>query len=213
MEFPLHELMDEQACYDKLVQVLHPQGLGCPRCPSNDMTIHRACRVPVRDYRCQACGRVFNAFTGTILQGTQKRPAQIMLILRGVAQGVSTRQLAREMGLSRWHLLELRHKLQANAAWGPDRTPLADAVTEADEMYQNAGEKRRSAPRSRRSAAPPGEPGPRPRHVGDRPPASAGGGRPRKRRDSPAGATSQHPQGVGGAGTRRHPRRQRGQHR
>jgi hypothetical protein len=31
MEFPLHELMDEQACDDKLVQVLHPEGLGCPR--------------------------------------------------------------------------------------------------------------------------------------------------------------------------------------
>lgn len=213
MEFPLHELMDEQACYDKLVQVLHPEGLVCPRCRCCDETVHRARRAPVLDYRCKACGRVFNAFTGTILQGTHKPPSQIMLILRGVAQGVSTRQLAREMGLSRWHLLELRHKLQANAAAGRDRTQLPDAVTEADEMYQNAGEKRHSAPRSRRSAPSTCEQAPRSRHVADRPTAGAGRGRPRKRTDSPAGATPQHPPGVGGAGAGRHARRQRGQHR
>jgi hypothetical protein len=47
----------------------------------------------------------------------------------------------------------LRHKLQANAAAHCDRAPLADPVVEADEMYQNAGEKRRSAHRSGRPTA------------------------------------------------------------
>jgi len=37
--------------------------------------------------------------------------------------------------------LDLRHRLQARAQAGLDRTALEDTVVEADEMYQNAGEK------------------------------------------------------------------------
>jgi hypothetical protein len=38
-------------------------------------------------------------------------------------------------------LLALRHRLQERARIGMDRNPLGDEVVEADEMYQNAGEK------------------------------------------------------------------------
>ena len=45
MDFPLHTLMDEQACYQKLIQVLHPQGLVCPRCgEAKALTVHRRTR-------------------------------------------------------------------------------------------------------------------------------------------------------------------------
>ncbi len=69
MEFPIAALMDEQACYRWLVEALHPHGLACPRCgpADGDLTVHRRHRVPVLDHRCRACGRVFNAFTGTAL--------------------------------------------------------------------------------------------------------------------------------------------------
>lgn len=154
MDFPILDLMDESACYQRLVEVLHPGGLHCPRCAAADgRQIHRRQREPVLDYRCKHCGRVFNAFTGTALQGTQRRPSQILLFLRGVANGEPTAKLARELGASRVRLLELRHKIQARAAAEQDRSALSDAVVEADEMYQNAGEKRPSAPRSGRPAA------------------------------------------------------------
>jgi hypothetical protein len=32
VDFPLAYLMDEDACYAKLVVVFHPVGLACPRC-------------------------------------------------------------------------------------------------------------------------------------------------------------------------------------
>ena len=32
MDFPITELMDEDACYQKLMNWLHPDGLACPRC-------------------------------------------------------------------------------------------------------------------------------------------------------------------------------------
>jgi transposase len=142
MDFPITDLMDQDACYHKLVGWLHPDGLACPNCKTDDhLRVHRRHRAPVLDYRCTACGRVFNAFIGTALAGTHRTPAEIVLILRGFAQGVPTAQLARELGCDRKHLLELRHLMQDDAARWLDRNPLGDDVVEGDEMYQNAGEK------------------------------------------------------------------------
>jgi hypothetical protein len=64
------------------------------------------------------------------------------MILHGIAKGIPTAQMARELGCDRKELLTLRHRLQERARIGLDRNPLDDAVVEADEMYQNAGEKR-----------------------------------------------------------------------
>ncbi len=142
MDFPLTDLMDQDACYHKLVTLLHPDGLACPACKAADhLRVHRRHRAPVLDWRCTACGRVFNAFTGTAIEGTHRRPAEVMLILRGIAQGVPTARLARELGCDRKHLLTLRRRLQGHAERWLDRRPLGDEVVEADEMYQNAGEK------------------------------------------------------------------------
>jgi transposase len=142
MDFPITDLMDQDACYARLVQWLHPHGLACPRCHRDDrMPVHRRGRAPVLDFRCGHCHRVFNAFTGTSLHGAKRRPAELVLILRGFAQGVPTAQLARELECDRSELLKLRHRVQDAASLGRDRTTLGDAATEADEAYQNAGEK------------------------------------------------------------------------
>src|SRR5918998_1255331 len=36
MDFPIADLMDEDACYAKLVTWLHPDGLASPRCGARD---------------------------------------------------------------------------------------------------------------------------------------------------------------------------------
>jgi len=182
MDFPIIDLMDEDACYAQLISWLHPEGLACPRCHQADrMRIHRSHRAPVRDYRCGHCGRVFNAFTGTALHGLRRRPRELVLLVRGIAQGVPTAQLARELDCDRSELLELRHRLQDAAFRNRDRMPLDDQVLEADEAYQNAGEKRCTPPRSGRPAAAAGQPGPWARQLGERPAAGLRGGGPRER--------------------------------
>ena len=142
MDFPITELMDEQACYDKLVEWLHTGGLACPRCHRAETTyVHRRDRAPILDYRCRACRCAFNAFTGTELRGTKRRPVALLLILRGFAQGASTARLARELECDRLELLRFRHKLQDPAYRFRDLDPLEDSDVEADEAYQNAGKK------------------------------------------------------------------------
>jgi transposase-like protein len=132
-----------------LLGLLHPDGLSCPRCGGADAFVHRYAREPVLDYRCRGCGAVYNAFTGTDWHKTHFRPSQVVLILRSFAQGRSTAGLARELGCSRAHLLERRHRMQARALAAAEAgaTPLPDGTVEADEAYQNAGEKRRPAHR------------------------------------------------------------------
>lgn len=102
--------------------------------------IHRRDRAPILYFRC-SCGRIYNAFSGTVWQGTHHRCSVIVRILQGFSQGVSTLHLANELGIDRKHLLERRHKLQGFMSQACIRKPLPDDVVEADEMYQNAGEK------------------------------------------------------------------------
>ena len=115
LQFPLDELLDEQACYAFLLRVLHPDGLHCPQGHALplDQAPHARHRAPILDYRCRTCGAVFNVFTGTIWSKTRYRCTTIVQILRGIAQGVPTKHLAAELGINRTHLLERRHQIQA----------------------------------------------------------------------------------------------------
>jgi transposase-like protein len=178
MDFPIGELLDQQACHDFLLSSLHPGGLRCPNGHGPEhYYVHRRGRAPVLNHRCRACGSCFNLFTGTVLQGTHYDCGQIVQLLRGILQGASTARLARETGRDRRHLLERRRRLQALAEAARPRAPLPDPVVESDEMYQNAGEKRRAASRPGRPAAPPGQQDQGTRNLRQRPAARAGRGR------------------------------------
>ena len=167
MDLPIADLMDEDACYAKLLARLHPNGLACPRCGSrDDLHVRRRHRAPVLDYLCSTCGRVFNAYTGTGLHETKRRPVELVLIVRGFARGVPTAQLARKLGCDRSELLDFRHRLQEAAGRSLDRAPLGDRVVESDEAYRNAGERRRAASRSRGPAATACQQCAGPRHLG-----------------------------------------------
>jgi transposase-like protein len=50
MDFPISDLMDEGACYRRLLDWLHPGGLACPRCSARDglRVLRRAGRAGVQ---------------------------------------------------------------------------------------------------------------------------------------------------------------------
>ena len=119
-----------------------PRVSHCPRCHTQEgLHIHNSYRDPVFNYRCTQCKCVFNAWTGTFFQGTHWRPSQMVLILRGFTQGVPTAQLARELSCSQKTSFRFKNRFQNQAKSNLDRKPSEDAHVEADEMFQNAGEK------------------------------------------------------------------------
>src|SRR3954452_25481204 len=95
----------------------------------------------VVSYRCHNCHAVFNLFTGTLFSGTHYSCRTLVLFLRGVVQGLPTCLLADELDCDYSTLLAWRHRLQAQALLERSCATLTDDTVEADEMFQNAGEK------------------------------------------------------------------------
>lgn len=158
MDFPIIDLMDNEASTTWLHQYMPGGGLKCPHCKASTKAarVFRQTRQSKLDvFRCGQCQGVYTLYSGTVFQGTQLRPAQVVLLLRGFCKGEPTEPLARELGLSRPTVHKLRRAIQRNAERLQPETPLADRQTETDEMFQNAGEKRRKTLGSERSAASP----------------------------------------------------------
>ena len=76
-----------------------------------------------------------------------------MLLLRGITKGESTARLARELGLSRKQMHNLRQRVQTNLDEMAPTELMQGATFEADEIYQNAGEKKYAPSRRGRPAA------------------------------------------------------------
>ena len=145
MDFPITDLMSEKASAEWIMEHFHPHGLRCPHCgaawaKAREFRTTRTSQLKV--YRCRVCRGIYNLYSGTLFEGRQLRPAQVVLLIRGVLKGESAAALARELGLSRTTITELRHLIQDNAAHIQSEQILPDNVVEADEMFQNAGEKR-----------------------------------------------------------------------
>ena len=143
MDFPILDLMDQQACYQRLSDLLHPDGLACPRCgggrPDRPPPPRRRPRSSTSGARgaggCSTCS------PATAWKGTHRTPAEVLLILRGFAQGVPTAKLARELGASRPHLLELRHQVQARAAAASDRRRCRTPTSRPTRCIKTRGKK------------------------------------------------------------------------
>ena len=152
IDFPIDELFDEAASTAWLERHLHPNGLGCPRCGSTDRRVARR-GGPFLGYRCRDCDRYHTILSGTIFEKTRQPPAKLVLMLRGIAKGESTARLARELAVSRKQMHTIRHRVQENLYQTLPTEVREDEVEfEADELYQNSGEKKRATPRPRRSA-------------------------------------------------------------
>jgi transposase-like protein len=156
MDFPILNICDDELGEAWLQKYFHPQGLHCPTCGASlkqARAFGRTRRGQVTRHRCRHCETVYTVYTGTVFANKQLRPAQVILLLRGVCKGESTASLSRELHLAYDTVHHLRQKLHTNAVRLQPATPLPDAVTETDEMFQNAGEKRHKTQRSQRSPA------------------------------------------------------------
>ena len=146
MDFPILNICDDELGELWLQKHFHPQALRCPKCRASvkqARVFGRSSRSHVTRYRCRRCQRVYTVYTDTVFANKQLRPAQVILLLRGVCKGESTASVSRELYVAYDTVHHLRQQLHAHAIHLQPNTPLPDDVTETDEMFQNAGEKRR----------------------------------------------------------------------
>ncbi|MCS4157961.1 hypothetical protein [Salinibacter ruber] len=99
-------------------------------------------------------GRCSSVSLDTVWSKTHYDCSTIVMLLRGFAKGMPTKWLTDETNLASPSVLDRRHRIQAAVQKGervglPGEAPedgasedgLPDPEVEADEMYQNAGEK------------------------------------------------------------------------
>jgi transposase-like protein len=144
MDFPIVDLFDDDISEVWLLKYFHQNELKCPHCGKN-VEEARVFRTNKKNrltvYRC-VCQGIYNLYSGTVFEGKHFRPAQAILLLRGVCKGEPTATIAREIGVARQTAHDMRKAIQANAERMQPNDPLPDERTETDEMFQNAGEKR-----------------------------------------------------------------------
>ena len=127
MDFPILDLVDDELATDWLLNHFHPHGLKCPHCGAGVMQarpFRQTATSQLTVHRCLQCQGIYNLYSSTVFQQKQLRPAQAVLLLRGVCKGESSAQIAREIGLTRQTVLSIRRKLQANAQAIRPQTPL-----------------------------------------------------------------------------------------
>lgn len=144
IDFPIAELLEDSICILWLERHLHPQGLQCPHCRSTERRLFRE-QGHFPAYRCRAWDGYYTLLTGTVFEKTRQRPATLVLLLRGIAKGEPTARLARELGLSRKQLHTLRRRIQAQLNETAPTGVMTGVAFEADELYQNAGEKKHTS--------------------------------------------------------------------
>jgi transposase-like protein len=156
MDFPLLEICDDELGEVWAEKDFHHGRLRCPGCGAEKRNAGiegHTKRSHVVQYRCRRCRRVYTVYHGTVFAHKQIRPAQAALLLRGICKGESTASLARELELKYDPVLALRRAIHTAVQTRQSREPLPDRVTETDDLFQNAGEKRRKTWASCRSSA------------------------------------------------------------
>src|SRR5947209_11987683 len=144
MIFPIADLLDEQQSTEWVEKYFHPKRLRCPGCGATTKYAResRTRKRGLVDYRRRKCQSTYNLYTGTIFAGSNLEPRRVVLLLRGVCKGEPATVLSEELELSRRSVHKWRKRILQNAYRMLSQTPLRDAETETDEMFQNAGGKR-----------------------------------------------------------------------
>lgn len=143
MIFPIEHLMDEQKCYDWVVEFFPRRPTPLPKMGETPLpTAPEPSDSPSSKIGVTGVVHFLNHFTGTAFKATKWLCSKVVMILRGFLKGESMLGISKELKLSCHNLLYLWHRLMLNAHFKRDPT----CLTENDEVFQNAGEKGISHP-------------------------------------------------------------------
>ena len=122
----------EQALYvGEIRDAVMPRGPLCPGCGSTDI-VRFGKRRGVQRYRCKACGRTFTDFTGTVLHGLRRR-ALWLDFCRCLVEGLSVRETAAELGISKNTSFAWRHRAISALAHA-DSAVMCEGIVELGQL-------------------------------------------------------------------------------
>ena len=138
----LSALIDDAKCFALVRRHRWPEGVSCPACGSGSVVRDGFDETqPHRQrYRCKACARRFDDFTGTVLAGHHQPLRMWVLCLYFMGLNLSNRQIARELDLATSDVQAMTEALRQGLT---ARTPavVLDGEVEVDEVYVVAGHK------------------------------------------------------------------------
>jgi transposase-like protein len=113
------------------------RGRPCPRCGCG--RVHRCGQASgLQRFRCLACGRSYNALTGTPLARLRKKECWLPF-LQSILESRTVRDAARVTGVHRTTSFRWRHRFVPGAM--RDRPPMLSTIVEADETYRLESQK------------------------------------------------------------------------
>ncbi len=123
---------DEAQAVLAIIEGRVPAQPRCPRCDDGGPVVRHGHANGLQRYKCRACGRTFNALTGTALARLRQRE-KWLIQATALEDGLSVRGAAAQMGVHRTTAFRWRHrflKLPASV-----RASALGGVAEADETY------------------------------------------------------------------------------
>ena len=131
----LTQYPNEQSAEAYFAALRWPDGRYCPKCSSNSTYDSRTSRR-LTTYKCATCEYKFTVTSGTVMEGTHLSLRHWLFAFRligGSKHGISSRALARHLGItlkSAWHL---SHRIRATMK--DDSQFFSHGIVEADETY------------------------------------------------------------------------------
>jgi transposase-like protein len=145
------KMLDNGGDYNKIVTLFDDRvltGSQCPRCKSAEVRKFGR-RSGLQRMRCRACGRTYNALTGTPLARPRKK-REWLIMGAALQNSLSVRKTAEACGVCVDTAFRRRHRFLKSIQ--ADMSANLVGITEADETYflrSNKGERGLETPRKR----------------------------------------------------------------
>ena len=138
----LSALIDDARCFALVRQQRWPEGVRCPACGSGSVVRDGfdETRPHRQRCRCKACAGRFDDLTGTVLAGHHQPLRVWVLCLYLMGLNLSTRRIARELGLDGSDVQAMTEALRGGLVAKAPPVRLEGEV-EIDEVYVVAGHK------------------------------------------------------------------------
>jgi transposase-like protein len=127
----LLNLLRSAARLDGAIALIESGPRVCPHCATPSPYRHGHAN-DLQRYRCRACGRTFNALTGTALARLRHKACWLDYLDR-MLDTRSVRRAARELGVANTTSFRWRHRFLQRSK--DDRAERLHGIAEADEMY------------------------------------------------------------------------------